>query len=199
MITNACRFTFVCVIACAVAACGLQKGPHADHRRPGGAAHGSGSLRRGPAPCALARFTVRLDNGSAGVSAGTRYLPLDLTNKGHASCRLAGFPVVTLADGRRGRQVGRTADPDHDAAVRSMTLPAGRTAHFWVRLADVANLPAARCRPVQAAGLRVSLPGQAWVTFVPHPLETCARKADVPDVLTVEPFRPGLARPGTAR
>ena len=52
---------------------------------------------------------------------------------------------------------------------------------------------------MQAAGLRIGLPGQNQLTFVPYALMACGRTVGGMDVLTVEPFRPGLARPGTAQ
>ena len=129
----------------------------------------------------------------------TSYLPLDFTNASSSSCLLAGFPEVTIAASQDGRQIGAAGTLDRSASAQTMTLAAGQTAHIWLRLVEVANLPAARCRPVQAAGLRIGLPGQGQLTFVPHPLMACGRTVGGTDVLTVEPFRPGLARPGTAQ
>ncbi len=217
MIASARRPLLVCVIACLAAGCGLQKEPQAGGHlspagqrgtrathpaRPGGHGSppaGSASPQAIAATCTMPDITIRLDTGSAGVAAGTSYLPLDFTNNGGASCLLAGFPEVTFAASQRGRQIGAAATQDRGAAAQTMTLAAGQTAHIWLRLAEVANLPATRCRPVQAAGLRIGLPGQSQLTFVPHPLLACGRTVGGMDVLTVEPFRPGLARPGTAQ
>jgi Domain of unknown function (DUF4232) len=217
MIANASRFLLVGVIACLVAACGLQKAPHSGGQAGAAGQHGSGSgpaagtsrtasppARSGsPKPvataCTIADITVRLDTGSAGVAAGTSYLPLDFTNGGSSSCQLAGFPEVTIAASERGRQIGAAATLDRSASAETLTLAAGQTAHIWLRLVDVTNLPTAKCRPVQAAGLRVGLPGQSQLTFVPHPLMACGRMVAGTDVLTVEPFRAGIARPGTAQ
>lgn len=223
MIASACRFVLVCVLACLVAACGLQKEPKAGGQ-PGGAgqpgsggqssgrtshgttpaSHGSPPVRSGsPQPvaaaCSMADIAVHLDTSSAGVAAGTSYLPVDFTNDGQASCLLAGFPEVTVAASQNGRQIGAAATLDRGAASQTMTLAAGQSAHIWLRLVEVANLPSGRCRPVQAAGLRIGLPGQSPLAFVPHPLMTCDRTINGTDVLTVEPFRPGIARPGTAQ
>jgi Protein of unknown function (DUF4232) len=217
MIANASRFLLVGVIACLVAACGLQKAPHSGGHADGAGQHGSGGGHAGgsgrhasppartgsPKPvaaaCTIADITVRLDTGSAGVAAGTSYLPLDFTNDGSSSCLLAGFPEVTFADSESGRQIGAAATLDRSASAQTLTLAAGQTAHIWLRLVDVANLPTAKCRPVQAAGLRVGLPGQSRLTFVAHPLMACGRTVAGTDVLTVEPFRAGIAKPGTAQ
>lgn len=217
MIANASRFLLVCVLACLIAACGLQKVPHSGGQagsggRPGsGAGHPAGTGKHASPPahsgtpkpvtaaCTIADITVRLDTGSAGVAAGTSFLPLDFTNSGSSSCLLAGFPEVTIAASQHGRQIGAAATLDRSAAAQTLTLAAGHTAHIWLRLVSVANLPTTKCRPVQAAGLRIGLPGQSQLAFVPHPLMTCGRTVGGTDVLTVEPFRPGVAKPGTAQ
>jgi Protein of unknown function (DUF4232) len=217
MIAIASRFLLVGMIACLVAACGLQKAPHSgghagaagQHGTGGGHAAGtgrhasppahSGSPKPVAAACTIADIKVRLDTGSAGVAAGTSFLPLDFTNSGSSSCLLAGFPEVTIAASQHGRQIGGAATLDRSASAQTLTLAAGQTAHIWLRLVDVANLPTSKCRPVQAAGLRIGLPGQSQLAFVPHPLMACERTTGGTDVLTVEPFRPGVARPGTAQ
>ncbi len=217
MIATARRFLLVCVITCLAAACGLQKGPPAGSQpgpagqpgtraahRPGPAGHGTPPARSGsPKPiaaaCTMADISVRLDTSAAGVAAGTSYLPLDFTNSGQSGCLLAGSPDVTIVASQGGRQIGAAARQDRAAAARTMTLAAGQTAHIWLRLIQVVNLRPAKCRPVQAAGLRIGLPGQSQLTFVPHPLLACGRTVGGMDVLTVGPFRPGLARAGTAQ
>jgi hypothetical protein len=147
----------------------------------------------------ISEFKIRLDIQSAGVAAGTSYLPIDFTNVGSATCRLAGFPQVSIAAGSTGKQIGAPATRDSSIAATPMVLAAGQTAHIWVRLANVVNLPAAKCEPVIAAGLMVSLPGQPQATFLGHQLTGCARQGTGTDVLTVEPFRPGMAQPGRAQ
>jgi hypothetical protein len=142
---------------------------------------------------------VRLDARAAGVAAGTAVLPLDFTNVSKASCRLAGDPTVKLVASRHGKQIGSAATVDDGLVAKALELPAGRTAHIWLRLFDVMNLPAALCRPASAAGLRVALPGQARTTFISHPLTMCAKRVHGADILTVEPFRLGQALPGAAQ
>ena len=185
MIVSACRFVFIFALASLIAACGLQKAPHASGRRI--------------TSCTMADITIRLDTGSAGVAAGTSYLPLDFTNRGRSRCLLAGFPQVAIAARRGGRQIGAAATWDRSTDARPMALAGGQSAHIWLRLVEVANLPRAKCRPVQAAGLRIGLPGHSHTRFVPYPLVTCRRSVPGTDLLTVEPFRPGIARHGSAQ
>jgi hypothetical protein len=141
---------------------------------------------------------VTLDIHSAGVAAGSSYVPLDFTNVSKLPCRLTGFPTVTLAS-RSGKEVGTGGQADRSLAPETLMLAVGHTAHVWLHLVNVMNLPAAKCRPIAAAGLRVALPGHASATFVSHAVITCGKQVRGTEILMVEPFRPGLARLGTAR
>jgi hypothetical protein len=210
MTTAVRRSVLLCVIALLAAACGLQKTPHAagthSHHRPAKVTPPASSTpRTSRSPhavvtsCTMAQIQVRLDTRSAGVAAGSSFIPLDFTNIGPASCTLGGFPQVSVAAGSTGKLLGAAATLDRSAAARPMVLSSGQSAHIWLRLVDVANIPATRCDPVAAAGLRVSLPGQQPGTYVAHSMTTCAKPVTGTDVLTVEPFRPGAARPGTAQ
>jgi hypothetical protein len=140
---------------------------------------------------------VWVDPRSAGVAAGTEFLPLDFTNVSAHSCQLSGFPSVMLAS-RSGTQLGGTGQADRSLSAQYLILGTGQTAHAWLRLADVMNLPASQCQPVTAAGLHVALPGESTAVFVTDPLTTCHQQVQGTAVLTVEPFRLGKARPGTA-
>lgn len=192
-ITTLCRYALICGITALVAACGLQNSP----------AQGKGGRTGKPIAavreCTAADLRVRLDIHAAGVAAGTSYIPLDFTNVSSAGCRLAGFPAISLAVSRAGKQLGTAAAYDRSTAAQSMVVGGGQTAHIWLRLVDVANLPAATCRPVAAAGLLVRLPGQRQAIFVSHQLTTCANPVHGTDILTIEPFHPGRAKPGTAQ
>ncbi len=209
MTAAACRSILVCAVAMLAAACGLQRAPHAvgNHRhRASVTPPASGTPRTSPrspraavTACTISQLQIRLDTGSAGVAAGSSYLPLDFTNIGAASCRLAGFPQVSVATSSSGKQLGAAGTLDRSATAAEMVLSAGQSAHIWLRFLDIADIPAAQCHPVAAAGLRVSLPGQRPGTFVAHSMTTCARSVAGTDVLTVEPFRPGAARPGSAQ
>jgi len=162
------------------------------------AACGAPKHATGHSACTLTDVRVRLDTHAAGVAAGTDFLPLDFTNVSGSRCDLAGFPVVTAVTGRTGRAVGAAAAIDRGLAATAVVLSAGGAAHIWLRLADVLNVPASRCRPATAPGLRVRLPGDAGSLFIRHPVMTCTKPVRGLDVLIVEPFRPGQAERGTA-
>ena len=210
----------VCAVAAAAAGCGLQKAPgsggsggtggagsagngrqHHQHHGGGVATmpSASGSPSASLSECSIAEVQVKVDPHAAGVAAGSSYLPLDFTNTSGASCQLAGFPDVTIASGRDGKQIGSAATADTSASAKVMVLSGGQTAHIWLRVTDVANIPKSQCRPVSAAGLRVGLPGEQQTTYIGQPITTCARVLHGTEVLTVEPFQPGAARPGTAQ
>jgi hypothetical protein len=185
-------------LAALAAGCGLPRAAHRHGSHPAGAPRAIGSTSAAAAPCLIWQLRIKLDAAAAGVAAGTSYLPVDFTNVSSSRCALDGFPQVTIAAGGKGRQIGAAATTDRSLATTAVVLAARQTAHIWIHLADVANIPAAACKPVTAAGLRVSLPGQPQATFIGHRLTSCAKPVGGTDVLIVEPFEPGTARPGTA-
>jgi len=188
------RTALIGMISLLAAACGLQRGPQGEPQGGSGPRH-----QESPGlACSQADVRLRIDLRSAGVAAGTEYLPLDFTNVSRLRCALTGLPTVTATTGAGGRRVGSAAVADGSNGD-PLVLPAGGSAHLWLRLAETANLPPASCRPTRAAGFRVTLPGQDRAVFVRHPMITCARRVPGTDVLMIEPLRSGLARPGTAR
>jgi Protein of unknown function (DUF4232) len=215
------RLAAVCAVAAVLTACGTQTAP-AGGTGSGGTAGGTGAghtgsagrsggragggsaspgKKQGPAATAACQppaIRVTLDVRSTGVAAGTSYVPLDFTNVSRTTCQLAGFPVITLTSSTD-KRIGTAAIADRGLAAESVILGAGQTAHIWLRVVDVMDLPTAQCQPTAAAGLRVGLPGQASTTFISHRLTTCTRQVRGSEILTVEPFRPGQARPGTAQ
>lgn len=164
----------------------------------GSAGQSTGPSGAAAANCPPSAIRVTLDIQASGVAAGTSFVPVDFTNISAAACQLAGYPVVTLAS-RAGKQIGTQGTADRSLAAEHVLLAAGQVAHTWLRLLDVMNLPSARCRPAPAAGLRVGLPGFAAATFLRHPMTTCSEQIQGTEIMTVEPFRPGHAQPGTAQ
>jgi Protein of unknown function (DUF4232) len=176
------------VICLTATACAAQK-----------AQHTATSGQTGGGACTTAQVDVALDLASAGVAAGTSLIPLDFTNVSSASCRLAGFAYVSFVTSRSGGPVGAAAAADRALAARTLLLGAGKTAHLWLRIVEASDLPASQCRPRTVAGLQVRMPGQAGSSFIAHQFTTCAKRIRGTDILTVEPFQAGRARPGTAQ
>jgi Protein of unknown function (DUF4232) len=199
----------VAAATAALAACGSVPAGSA------GAAASSGAARTGPATtgpattgpattgpatatCAASGLKVKLDMAAAGAAAGSYYVPLEFTNiTGHA-CQLAGYPAVALTSGVSGRQIGPQAAVDRSVRSAAVRLAPGGTAHAWLQVTDVANIPARRCHPATAAGMRVEAPGARGASYLAHRLPACAAALAGDGVITVHPVQPGRARRGTA-
>jgi hypothetical protein len=142
------------------------------------------------ARCTAAGLRITIGPGARVTPAITRY-PLDFTNVSGARCSLAGYPLVAAYRGD-GTQVGAAAGHDLNAAGPSVVLAPGQTAHAAVD----ASVPAGRCGPVRAAGLRVVAPGQAAARYVRHPLTACAARAPRgQEYLRVHAIAPGRGLP----
>ncbi|HET7018109.1 MAG TPA: DUF4232 domain-containing protein [Streptosporangiaceae bacterium] len=206
----AARHVFVILTQCAAlgliglsaAACGLQSRHQAGSSHPAAGvtqSPSSGSSTSAGGPCITSELKVSLDIKSAGVAAGTSLIPLNFTNVGTASCQLSGFADVSFVTSSSGHQIGPAATVDRSLSPQSLRLGAGSSAHLWLRLVQAADLPTSTCKPKTVAGLQVRLPGQATSIFVAHQFTTCAKRVHGTDILTVEPFKAGLARAGTAQ
>jgi hypothetical protein len=121
--------------------------------------------------CAASGLRISLGPGARVTTAITSY-PLDFTNVSDAPCTLSGYPQVAAYWGDGG-QIGDTAGHDTSIAARLILLAPGQTAHASLDAA----MPAARCRPVRASGLRVTPPGQSAARYIKRSLTTCAAQA----------------------
>jgi hypothetical protein len=140
------------------------------------------------ARCAASGLRISMGPGARVTVAITRY-PLDFTNVSGASCTLFGYPLVAAYRGD-GLQVGAAAGDDLSAAARRVLLAPGQTAHAALDAA----VPAARCTPVRATGLRVVPPGDSAPRYVRRPLTTCTvRAARGQDCLRVHAIAPGAS------
>jgi len=147
------------------AALASAQGPKAQHA-PAGTRPSAATGR-----CASSGLRISLGRGAQVTTAVTRY-PLDFTNVSGAPCTLAGYPEVTAYQGNK-VPVGAAAGRDQSVAARSIVLAPGQTAHATLDAA----VPAARCGPVRATGLRVVTPGQKGARYVRRPLTACTAAA----------------------
>ncbi len=132
-------------------------------------ASATGTQQAQTAVCATSALRVSVGPGSRITLAVTRY-PLEFTNVSGVPCTLAGYPQVAAFRGHD-VQVGAQAARDLSAEAARVLLAPGQTAHAALD----ASVPAARCRPVRAAGLRVTFaPGPSTARYVPRPLTACA-------------------------
>jgi hypothetical protein len=136
-------------------------------------------------PCEISRLRITLRGGER---AG-QFL-VDFTNVSGAACSLRGYPSVS-AYGAGERELGAVGAPDTSgAAIRLVVLSRGKSAVSPVA-ATAPSLPASRCRPVTAAGLRVVPPGGHAGRFIRRPLPACAaRGQNAPVYLRVRAVRP---------
>jgi hypothetical protein len=135
--------------------------------------------------CGTSRLRI---TARAGDRAG-QYI-VEFTNVSGAACSLRGYPSV-YAYGPGQRELGAMAALDASAAVRPVVLGRGKSAASPVA-AVAPSLPARRCRPVTAAGLRVVPPGDRAGRLVRQSLTACsAGGTDAPVFLRVRPVQPG--------
>jgi hypothetical protein len=110
---------------------------------------------------------------------------------------LPSYPGVTFASGAGGTAIGSPAVQQDKTAAQTVVLAPGQLAHSWLQIADAANYPAARCHPVTAPGLLISLTTAAPASFVADPVPACAQPPSGSAILSVFPVRPGKPQRGT--
>jgi hypothetical protein len=177
----------------------VSRGAHVDAaltsaNGPGAQHAAAGPQQAGAARCAMSGLRISLGPGARVTTVITRYR-LDFTNVSGAPCTLVGYPEVT-AYRDNGVQVGAAAGHDRSVTAHRVLLRPGQTAHATLD----ASVPAARCGPVRATGLRVVAPGQAAARYVRRPLTACtARAAHGQDYLLIRAIQAGAgSSAGTA-
>ena len=123
--------------------------------------------------CATAQLRATLGAGDG--TAGSVYVPLELTNIGAEPCATGGYPGVSSVTGNAGRQVGSPAVWVATVKARTVTLAAGQTATATLREVEAGNFPS--CRITTTRGLRVYPPNQTTALFVAQPGRGCANPA----------------------
>jgi hypothetical protein len=125
------------------------------------------------------------------------FYTLEFTNVSDRSCRLFGYPDVSayadtqVARGRAPVQVGSAAVRDTSVRPRLVDLAPGATAHAVLRVAGTGSLQRPACAEVTAEEIRVSLPDQGRLAFVPIRIAACAKPGGA--FLSVQAIQ---ARPG---
>jgi hypothetical protein len=131
------------------------------------------AVAAGTPRCTTAGLDIWLNTAGNGT-AGSIFYNLQLTNLSGHACTLSGYPRVAAVN-LAGRQIGRESSREAVQKARVLTLKNGASAIAVLRIVDAANFPAAACREVTAAGLRVRPPGQRASRLVPFPFRTCSR------------------------
>jgi Protein of unknown function (DUF4232) len=135
----------------------------------GGAGSAPGSA------CATSALKVSL--GRANGTAGTVFYPLKFVNKSKTSCTLRGYPGVSAVT-KSGKQIGKPARRS-GGKFRTVTLAPGKQQSSSVGIVDTGNFSAARCKPVNAFGLKVFPPNQGTAVILKKKFSTCSSKASV--------------------
>ena len=127
------------------------------------------SAPTGPTPCATSQ--LKLTVGDQQGAAGTDYQTLVLTNTSTTTCRLGGFPGVSLRDA--GGQLGASAQHNGPAEA-PVLLAAGATAHTVLSVANAGNYPASACKPRTSSQVRMYPPGQTDFLTAPDVTQACS-------------------------
>lgn len=136
----------------------------------------SSTSGRALAPCAAP--PLRASIAIVGGAAGSRYLTIRLTNGGRSSCRMVGYPGVSIVARDRRSQLGAAAHRDTSVRPVAVVLaPRGQTT-FVLRVTQALNYPAATCQPRGAYGYRIYPPGSRTALLLADPdLTGCAKPA----------------------
>jgi hypothetical protein len=118
-------------------------------------------------------------------TAGAVFYQLEISNVGHSTCSLFGYPGVSAVNGN-GRQVGLPAS--HSGVRHTVILRPGATSHVVLAVGDAGAFCA---HPVQAAQLRVFPPNQTHSQLVELRVQVCPHRV----TMHVLPVRPGTGIP----
>ncbi len=148
----------------------------------------AGSTAQASQPAAVcAAANTHVWYGAPGVAAtGHSFVEFQLSNVGHASCTLFGYPGVSALNSS-GVEVGKPAT--HSGSKITVTLAPGATAHFVLTITDAFLVCA---HPVHATQIRVFPPGQFHAQKVPLATLQCVGKS----LMKVDSVHPRAGIPG---
>ncbi|HWK92109.1 MAG TPA: DUF4232 domain-containing protein [Luteimicrobium sp.] len=162
---------------------------------PSGTTSGTGSA---PSPsslrvarCTADHLTGTLTEGDGG-GAGSTFPYLVLKNTGSAPCQLQGWPGVSFVGDSNGTQLGAAATFDRSSPHATVTLLPSGHAHAPLRIGQAANYPTSTCKPREADGLRVYVPGETHAIFVKASGLTACTSTRV-ELLQTQAIQPGAS------
>jgi Protein of unknown function (DUF4232) len=141
--------------------------------------------------CATANLSVWLDVSQGSVGAGTTSFPLDFTNTGSHACTLRGYPGVS-ATNAKGGQIGRAAGHDPLYKAKTVTIPAGGTAHAILSWVEIGNFTASGCKPTTASLIKVYPPNRKSAALGFFSLQACRSTKSLYTYLYVTTIQPGV-------
>jgi Protein of unknown function (DUF4232) len=143
--------------------------------------------------CSTASLSVWVNLSAGSVAAGTTSWPLDFTNTGSHACTLYGYPGAS-ATNANGGQLGRAADRQPIFKAKTVTIPAGGTAHAYLFWLEVLNFTPSGCKLGTASLLKVYPPGQRSAADTFFSLPVCRSTKPLQEYLFVSTVQPGVGR-----
>jgi len=160
----------------------------------GGAVWATSAASAAPAAipvCSTANLGVWLNLSQGSVAAGTASYPLDFTNTGSRACTLRGYPGVS-ATNFSGGQLGRAAERNPIDKIRTVTIPAGGTAHAYLFWVEVLNFTPSACKLGTASLLKVYPPSRKSADDAFFSLQVCKSTKPLFQYLYVSTVQPGV-------
>jgi hypothetical protein len=141
--------------------------------------------------CSTANLSVWVDVSQGSGAAGTISYPLDFTNTGSRACTLDGYPGVSATNAKHG-QIGRAAGRNPLYKAKTVTIPAGGSAHAYLFWTEVGNFTASGCKPTTASLLKVYPPNRTSAAFGFFSLQGCQSTKSLYTYLHVSTVQPGV-------
>ena len=160
----------------------------------GGAVWATSAASAAPAAipaCSTANLGVWVNLSQGSVAAGTTAYPLDFTNTGSRACTLFGYPGVS-ATNANGARLGRTAARNPIFKARTVTIPAGGTAHAYLFWVEVRNFSPSACKLGTASLLKVYPPGRTSAAYTFFSQQVCRSTKPLYQYLFVTAIQPGV-------
>jgi hypothetical protein len=146
-------------------------------------AGGGGGGGAGGKACTTAQLKVSL--GRQNATAGTIFYPLKFVNTSSKSCTLRGYPGVSAVT-KSGAQIGNAAQRVQ-SKFRTVTVAPGKQQSATVGIVETGNFSASKCKPVNAAGLKVFPPNATRSVILNLKFSACSSKAETS--LNVRPIK----------
>ena len=140
----------------------------------------------GPAACPTSSLQVK--QGVSQGYAGGVYVVIDFTNTSGSTCKLYGYPGVSLVSGPPYMQIGLAAKRSTSTPKTLVTLAPGATANALLQIVDALNYPSASCGPAKATALKVYPPNQTVPVYLPNTSNGCTKPVQI---LYIGAVRPG--------
>lgn len=114
--------------------------------------------------CTTRDLKVTSDQPSG--AAGSLNLDIVFANTSKSTCKMRGFPGVSMVTGGDGTQLGEPAQRELGQEVETITLKPGQTAYSSVRITRTGPMDPFTCKPRKGDGLRIYPPEDTKAAFV---------------------------------